>query len=365
MAQTDYKPGGFLGGWVYAEGERREKQTHARDIQAKDLEIQQKSMELQDYEYKRKQREAESDVAVQRAEREKMLAPRLDKEASMKVDASILGLETAMDIQQLENVATQIGEIKDEQTFNYVMDNMSPAEKRKWGLDKVKSYAEALPIMKYIGGRAAHSMDQIRALELTGLKGSYSVASSKAASVGWTPEGPSMPLGPDQQAAVMQSVVKDEDFHDLYDVGFGVAGDPTTSDDVVLASSMAAEEARQLLTENEAARRADKTGRARSLGWAEAIDIAKERTKAFLFKDVGKTLSGAPRLELYSPQDAATEYNKWKSQNWNVALTNPQFRGLSAERQDRYMKLAYIQQRLADLQVAKAKMYNDISSRTE
>ena len=364
MAETGWQPKGFLGGWVYAGNERREKQTHEKAMKMSDLELQQKAMEVQDYSYETKQRKAESDVKLQRAEREKKLSNKLDKEAELKIDGNILGIETTMDITKLEAVAQGFADVKDQQTFEIAMDSMTGAQRKQWGLDKVKTYNEALPILKYITAKAAHSMDQLRKLEITGLRGMYSVQAG-AASAGWTPEGQSVPFSPEQQAAVSQSIARDHDFYDLYDLGGGIGGDPTKSSDVVLASSMASEEARQLLTENEAARRADKGHRVRSLGWASAIDAAKENTKAFLFKGTKTSITGTPMLEMHSPQDAEAEFQAWKSMMWERASRDSNFMSLPPTRQERYLKLLYIEQKKAEMMTAKAKMYETVSNRTE
>jgi len=364
MAEVGWRPEGLLGGYVYAEGERREKQTHEREIKMKDLELQKKAMEVEDVEYETPVRRAEADVKLQRAEREKKLAPKIDRETELKIDANMLAIESAMDVQQIENMAAAISEIRDDETFQMAMDHMKPVDRRKWGLDKVKTYKEAIPILKYIEGRGMHTMEQLRALELTGLKGMYETQAA-AASVGWTPEGPSTPFGNEQQAAVMQRVVADHDFYDLYDKFGGVGGDPTKSDEVLLASRMAADEARQILTENEAARRADKTQRIRSIGWGEAIDLAKERTKAFLFKEGGESITGTPMLKLYNPDEAQEAYSRWATKMRQLAMSDATFQKLPPERQERYLQLVYIEQQRADMMVAKAKMYDDVTNRTE
>jgi hypothetical protein len=364
MVETDWKPSGLLGGWVYAGKERREKQTHEHAMKRSDLDLQQKAMEVQDYSYETKQRRIESDVKLQKAEREKKLSNKLDKEAELKIDGTILGLETAMDITKLEAVAQSFADVKDQQTYEMALDSMTGAQRKKWGLDKIDNYKDAFPVMKYITAKAAHSMDQLRKLEITGLKGMYDVQAA-AATAGWTPEGQSVPFSPDQQAAVSQSIVRDHDFYDLYDLAGGVGGDPTTSNDVVLASNMAAEEARQLLTENEAARRADKSHRVRSLGWAAAIDVAKENTKAFLFKGTKTSITGTPMLEMHSPQDAEAEFQAWKSMMWERASMDSNFMSLPPTRQERYLKLLYIEQKKAEMMTAKAKMYETVSNRTE
>lgn len=369
MPIGDFSKSGLLGGMVAAEEDVMKRETFDLEKEEKQLNLRKKAMEVADTEYETPTRRSEADVKRQRAEREKSLAPKLDRQAEEQVNTSILKLESQQDLMQLNNIANLTQGASDQATYDEVMRNMSPAQRDEWGLSG--DFNKDKNTLKYINERSLHSLEQLQALEQIGMRGRYATAASAARASGqtWTPPGINMPMTGLDLGQIATYMTADQDFVQLYTNGMvqalGGTGDPTTSEEFQQAVTYAGAEATSLLAENEQARRNDKSGSVRRLTYAEAQDAAVQRTKAFLYRGVERNRQGTPEIVLSDPSDAEAAYNVWKRESMAQAMQNEEFRGLPPIRQDRVLREAYYEVQAALMNSGIRRVATVVDNRSE
>lgn len=320
--------------------------------------------ELAEFKERKPVRDAEAKLKKQRAEQESEIlteyGDKIKESTALKIENEISNLKKENRWNEMQQIDSALQGIKDEDTYQMVIDNVPPAQLRKYDIEPEKSYKENKTAIKYLADRVQHDIKQRQAMELASLKGLY--ASQAAANrAGYTPD-PTSTLPTDAYfGQIMLSLERDPVFQ-----GFiGMTENMGTSAEFQQSAQMVSGEYEALVKNNaDLNRQRAKQGLDPiRMSKQDALETAKLRTKSYLFAGIEEGWFGGQKPAYMDPQEAQQAEYEWRQQVYPQVMRSEEFQNLSIEDQELVLHKMYLKEKMIEHQDAMQKLHGRINSR--